>query len=339
MIRIKEIQPLKISGKTSLLVSFSFNQDLVDIIHECDGAYFHKKQGIWEVPVYYLPELLDQMTIYDDIDLELLETSEISKISFSPLTEEEISRFKYKPFSYQVEAINYGLAHNKWLLLDSMGLGKTLESMYLAETLHNRGLVRQCLIICGVDSLRQNWKNEIKKFSNLPGIVLGEKITRTGKVRYETLAKRAEQLQNPIDAFFVIVNITNVRDKNFIKAFKKSANKFDMIIFDEAHRATKKSKQGENLLDLNAKYKVAMTGTLIVNSPISAYLPLSWTENDHSTLTTFKAQYCTFGGFGGNQITGYKHLEWLNEEIHGCSLRRTFDQVRGICHRKQWSMN
>ena len=146
--------------------------------------------------------------------------------------------------------------------------------------------------------------------------------------------KRAEQLKNPIDEFFVIVNITNVRDDKFIDAFKNSANKFDMIIFDECHRATKKSQQGSNLLKLDAPYKVAMTGTLIVNSPISAYLPLVWTENDHATLTNFKAQYCEFGGFGGTQIIGYKNLEPLNEEIHHCSLRRTFSQVRGDMPKK-----
>jgi len=210
-----------------------------------------------------------------------------------------------------------------------MGLGKTLESMYLAETLHHRGLIDHCLVICGVDSLRQNWKAEIQKFSNESVIVLGEHITRTGTIRYNTLAERAEQLQNPIPEFFVVVNITNIRDDKFIEAFKKSQNKFGMIIFDEAHRATKKSQQGSNLLKLDATYKVAATGTPLVNSPISAYLPLAWTGRDHSTLTNFKAQYCNFGGFGGNQIVGFKNLDLLKEELESCSLRRTFNQVRG----------
>lgn len=77
-----------------------------------------------------------------------------------------------------------------------------------------------------------------------------------------------------------------------------------------------------------------MTGTPIVNSPISAYLMLSWTDNDHATLTNFKSQYCNFGGFGGKQIVGYKNLEYLKEEIDHCSLRRTFSQVRGDMPKK-----
>ena len=216
-----------------------------------------------------------------------------------------------------------------------MGLGKTSESMYLAETLHNRGLLEHCLVICGVDSLRTNWKSEIKKFSNLPAVVLGEYVTRTGKSRYKTIAERCKQLIEPIDEFFIIVNAATVGYDQFVEAFSKSKNKIDMIILDEAHRfATKTSNRGANLLKLKAKYKLAMTGTLITNSPISCYVPLSWTENDHATLTNYKAQYCTFGGFNDSQIVGYKNLKLLQEEIASCSLRRTFDQVRGDMPKK-----
>lgn len=119
-----------------------------------------------------------------------------------------------------------------------------------------------------------------------------------------------------------------MRDDKFIEAFKKSKNKFDLIIVDEIHRVSKGSSQGNNLLKLDAKYKVGLTGTLVVNSPISAYLPLAWTENDHATLTNFKSYYCDFGGYGGYQVVGYKNLDILKDELESCSLRRTFDQVR-----------
>lgn len=92
--------------------------------------------------------------------------------------------------------------------------------------------------------------------------------------------------------------------------------------------ATKSSTQGTNLLKLKAPFEVAATGTLLTNSPISMYVPLSWTENDRSTLTMFKSQYCEFGGFNDSQIVGYKNLDLLKEELDSCSLRRTLDQVR-----------
>jgi SNF2 family DNA or RNA helicase len=55
---------------------------------------------------------------------------------------------------------------------------------------------------------------------------------------------------------------------------------------------------------------------------------LAWTENDAATLTTYKTQYCIFGGFGGHEIVGYKNLDSLKDEISGCMIRRTLDQVR-----------
>lgn len=102
-----------------------------------------------------------------------------------------------------------------------------------------------------------------------------------------------------------------------------------MIAVDECHCfATKSSLQGGNLLKLKAEYEIAATGTPITNSPISIYLPLSWIDVDHSTLTGYKSLYCEFGGFKDSQVIGYKNLDLLKDEIDHNSLRRTLDQVR-----------
>ena len=259
------------------------------------------------------------------------EQQETSNQGDFKLTESEISSFRFTPFPHQVEGINYGLdpKHQKWLLLDSMGLGKTLEIIGLAETLHRRGEIEHCMVICGVDSLRQNWKSEIQKFSNLSVRVLGEKISKHGNISYAPVTARAEELKNPISEFFVVINAATLRNDKVIEAYKKSANTFGMIAVDEAHKfASSTSQQGDNLLKLKAQYKVAATGTLLLNSPVSCYVPLVWTENDHSILTKFKEQYCVYGGFGDKQIVGYKNLSTLREELTSCSIRRTLDQVR-----------
>ena len=336
IIHVAEISPpRKISGLSSIAVTFDYNQYIVDALKTIPTFYYHKKDNVWEFPVCYLGRLLDSLTFLGDIQLKLLDTPESGEFHFNkqfnlePLSEIEKVSFKLKPFDHQLEAVNFGLANESWLLLDSMGLGKSASIMWLAETLKRRGLIDHCFIICGVNSLKQNWKKEIAKFSTESAVVLGEYVTRTGKIRYRSMDKRAEQLRNPIDEFFVITNLESLRDDRIIEAFKKSSNKFGMIAFDEAHRAaTKSSQQGTNLLKLDAPFKVAATGTLITNNPLSAYVPLSWTKNDQSTLTAYKSQYCNFGGFKNAQVTGFKNLEVLQEEISSCSLRRTLDQVR-----------
>lgn len=261
----------------------------------------------------------------------LPETEVIPNSDDFNLTQAEIEQFHFKPFPHQIEAINFGLNpnHTKWLLLDSMGLGKSLELIGLAETLKRRGQIDHCLVICGVDSLRQNWKREIEKFSTETVLVLGEKVSKKGRISYETLPVRAKILKEPISEFFVVVNAATLRSDDVIEAFQKSRNKFGMIAVDEAHRfATKTSQQGSNLLKLKSEYQIAATGTLLINSPISCYMPLAWTGNDHSTLTNFKYNFCKFGGFGDKQVIGYKNLEILKEELNSCMIRRTLDQVR-----------
>lgn len=102
------------------------------------------------------------------------------------------------------------------------------------------------------------------------------------------------------------------------------------------HNCTSKSsQQGSNLLKLKSEYKVGATGTLITNNPLSCYVPLAWTGNDHATLTQYKSQYCNFGGFNGYQIIGSKNLDLLRDEIEHCSVRRTLDQVRDSIPPKQ----
>ena len=87
--------------------------------------------------------------------------------------------------------------------------------------------------------------------------------------------------------------------------------------------------QAQNLLKLDAPFKIGASGTLCVNSPESCRMPLHWIDVDHATLTNFKSQYCIFGeGIRSNQIIGYKNLETLREEIDSCSLRRTLTDVR-----------
>ena len=331
MIRIRETDcPRKMTGKSSFLINFDFDQRIVDTLKTIPTYYYHKSDYTWEIPINYLSTVLEALTFIDDIQLSLIsdEVNDPKQINFN-LTKAEIDQFRFTPFEHQIEGINFGLTKNKWLLLDSMGLGKTNEIIWYAETLKRRGIIDHCLIICGVDSLRQNWKKEIGRFSTESCIVLGEKVSKKGKVSYTSVDQRAKQLLEPIEEFFVIVNVATLRSDKIVEAFKKSPNKFGLIAVDEAHKiSNKSSQQGSNLLKLNSPYKVAATGTPIVNSPLSAYLLLAWTGNDMSTLTTYKSNYCEFGGFGNKQVVGYKNLDVLKEELDQCSIRRTLDQVR-----------
>lgn len=336
MITIVESRPIKQPGLSSLKVSFSYNKTTVDTLKSADVcAKYHEKEKLWEVPCCYLTRLLDALTFIDDISLTLLKEDQVLTESMyitpePPLSEEEVKAFRFSPFEHQKEAIDFGLTkHKKWLLLDGCGVGKTLEVIGLAETLKRRGKIDHCFIICGVNSIKTVWENEIKKFSTETCRIIGKYITRTGTVRYRTIPERAEELKNPIDEFFVITNIETLRSEAVIKAISKSKNKFGMIAVDEFHKCNNsQSDQGAHLLKLKAEYKVAMTGTLITRNAMSAYTGLSWIGVDKSTLTNYRSVFSIYGGESGHQMIGQRNLSLLREEVESCSLRRTLDQVR-----------
>ena len=336
MIRIFEISPgKKISGLSSLIIDFDFNQYVVDALKTLPTYHYHKREKCWEVPLCYLGRVLDSLTFLDDIQLKLLDTPESDgfrlhrKYNLEALSEIEKISFKASPFPHQLEAVDFLLKQEKSLLLDGCGVGKSLEMILFAETLKKRGIIDHCLVITGIAGLRGNWEKEIAKFSTESVVTIGKYTTRTGTTRYRSMAKRAEQLKNKIEEFFVLLNVESIRDPKVVEAIKTSENKFGLIAFDEAHKiGAPDTTQYNNLMKLDADFKIAATGTLIVNSPLSAFPSLKFTDNENATLTNFKSQYCAFGGFGNKQIIGSKNLEVLREEITNCSIRRTLYDVR-----------
>ena len=323
MILIEEKLPKKLPGLSSLFVSFNFNQKVINSLKQSGNAIYDKKTQIWEIPVTSLSTVLDDCCEIDNITLKLLP----DKVEKKKEEIQFLTKFKTKPFEYQKEGIKYGLSHNKWMLLDVPGLGKTLQTIYIAQELKKRGEINHCLVICGINTLKSNWKSEIEKHSNLSCRILGEYEDRNGKTKIGGVKERLIQLKKNIKEFFVITNVETLRNDDVVKEIESGKNKFDLILFDEVHSCkSPSSQQGHNLLKLkSAKYKIAMTGTLLLNSPLDCYVPLKWLGIENSSYSNFKYYYCTYGGPFGNILIGYKHLDVLKDQIEKYSLRRTKD--------------
>lgn len=130
MITITEQKSNKSVGETTLLVSFKYNPDIVSIIKSFDGAIWDKNKTAWEVPCSEINRLIDSLSLYDDIEINLLKDKKEKEEDI------KLGKFKTNPFPYQLEGIKYGLTHDKWLLLDAPGLGKafTLDTPVLTPT-------------------------------------------------------------------------------------------------------------------------------------------------------------------------------------------------------------
>ena len=193
MITITESEPLKVSGRTSFFIfcsDYAISSKITDIVkNELDiPTAWHKKTLTREIPCIYLATILDRLTYLDDITLKLL--PEISNEQPAPAL---LVDYKLKPFAHQIEAIKFGLTHDKWLLLDSPGLGKTSSIIHLAEELRYQRGLKHCLIICGRASLRANWEKEIEKHSNLDYITIGKNVNSRGNVTWAKIVDRADE--------------------------------------------------------------------------------------------------------------------------------------------------
>ena len=325
MINVEEKRTKNVPGYTSLYVTFNYKSELVDIMKQFSGSYFNKKELYWEVPLCYLSDLIELCSGHDAIHIQFYEDEAEELIDF-PI--QDIENEKLLP--HQIEAVKFGLQpnHKKWLLLDTMGLGKTYSAIALACNLHAQGLVNKVLIICGVNALKNNWKREIQHISSLPVKILGERINRKGKAVVGSIQQRLEQLQTEDDTFFTITNIETIRDDSIVKELlnPKSPNHFDMMIFDEIHHCVAHdSLQSKHMLKLqNVEYKLGLTGTLILNSPEDCYVPMKWIDAEKCGFTNYRY---TFIQYDNNSPipTGYHNLDLLKYNIARNSLRRVKD--------------
>ena len=321
MIIIKEAPTKKVPGLTSLFLEFKYHPTIVDILKQCSGAQYQEKDKIWEVPILNLSFLLDHLSLIDDIELHLLKEKSKPKIIYKQNPKDKIQLM-----DHQKDAVEFGLNNAKWLLLDAPGLGKTFALIKLAEELKRTQGIKHCLIVCGINTLKANWKKEIAKFSDLDSIIIGEHISSSGRVYAKSVADRINQLKNPIKEFFVIINVETLRDDNIIKAINKGKNSFDMIVVDEIHTMkSPNSAQGSNLLKLKSTYQVGATGTLLLNDPLDTYMPLKWIGAEKSSFSKFKYYYCEYGGPFNNVLVGFKNTTQLKDQIEKYSLRRTKD--------------
>ena len=145
------------------------------------------------------------------------------------------------------------------------------------------------LIICGINGNKYNWLEEIEKHSFYKAHVLGSRRgVRTGKLNPGGLSETIEDLRNPPDADFYIINIERLRGGRIKRkrGQRKSIKEFPivemiqnliiqgeigLVAFDECHKAkSPASAQTQALMWINCPRQIAMTGTLVMNSPLDS---------------------------------------------------------------------
>lgn len=330
MIKLKFDFSQKLSYKQSLYIKGDYNPTILDVIHSFQTRYYHRNSKLWECKIDYFPIILDKLK-FEDIQI----CGEVPKkfekyLKMLDIYDEQDADYlsRTKPFEHQIESFNYALTHNKFLLGDEQGLGKTKQALDIAVSRKHK--MRHCLIVCGVNNLKWNWYKEVEIHTNEKAHILGSRVNRKGKTVIGSSAERLADLKQIHDEYFLITNIETLRDKSIQSQIKKMCSDgiIGMTIIDEIHKCkNSQSKQGKAIHCCCSYYRLALTGTPLMNNPVDLYNVLKWLEVENHSLTYFKNLYCEMGGFGGYEIIGYKNLDQLENSLNKNMLRRRKEEV------------
>ena len=322
-------KPIRCTDDYSVFLSFAYDKEAVAAVKELKTRFWNPDEKCWEIE-------------YKDLDALKLR---LPDFRFDVTNEEIIPvavktnvadfEFKTKPMGHQVTGIQYGLDHNRWLLADSMGLGKTKTVIDLAVIRKNTVGLKHCLIVCGVNSLKWNWLEEIEKHSNETGWIFGmRKGKRTGKWSIGSNADKLEDINKvgndpEIDShFFLITNIESLRNTDIANKLKELCDNdiIGMVACDESHACRNlNTLQGTGLLQLQPTYRVAMTGTPLMNNPLDLYAILKWLGYEKYSFWSFKNYFCNMDEWGG--VVSYKNIDELRDQLSTIMLRRTKEEV------------
>lgn len=321
--KVKIDKGIKYRGNSLFIKIVGDELKYLDVIKSFN-CYYHKNKNMWELPKGAFKTILDKCKCNIDIIGKLPREFE-DYLNLLDNYDKPLPEYQSKtvPYSYQMDSFLYSKDHTKFLLADEQGLGKTKQALDIAVS--KKGQMKHCLIVCGVNELKWNWVNEVAVHTNEHAHILGFKDGKIGSVHDRLL-----DLQNKHDEFFLITNIETLRDTKIQEYIKIlcTCGVIGMTIIDEIHKCKNSTSiQGKAIHCCCSYYKLALTGTPIMNAAIDLYNVLKWLEVENHSLTQFKSHYCIMGGFGGYQVVGYKHLDELQSRLDKYMLRRKKDDV------------
>ena len=240
----------------------------------------------------------------------LIKTQEIKKVEI------DYSKYDHRPpLDHQKEAIERLVSTKKFILADSMGLGKTIAT--IIATLETG--VEKILIICP-SSLKLNWMKELENYTNRPIYI-------------------AEGKHFSLEHDIVIVNydiLKNFYDLNDKENSLITKAGFELVIIDEAHFLQNPQANRTKIVNSfakNVKYLWLLTGTPMTSRPMNYFNLLSLIESPvAANWMAYAIRYCEGYQFsvGKKKIwntSGASNLDELRERTSKQFLRRLKEDV------------
>ena len=225
----------------------------------------------------------------------------------------------FKPYEHQIAGAHTLINGHKYILADTMGLGKTFTSIMAAYNLPGRKLV------ITPASLKLNWRNEIEKFGVDPSDIR--------VISSKTMSEDVKCEEN-----WIILNYDILRKLGREVATPIWASGFKTVIFDEAHycksvdvRGHPGSQRAAVALEIAANIPnvFLLSGTPITNKTKDIYMLLRMIDSPVArNWFKFATRYCNAhkNNFGW-ECDGSSNREELNLRLKSCLLRRRTQDV------------
>ena len=245
----KKDEYIVLSDGTNALINREYIEKLQRVFKEEDGNKI--KVSFFDMPI--VQDMIDEKAFENDFMgnkdfFEGINKLPKENIEYPKLnaTLRDYQKYGYKWLKYLTDN-NLGAC-----LADDMGLGKTLQAIALLSNLHQEKKKKSMVIM--PKSLIYNWENEIKKFS--PKLKVG---VYYGINRDFLALKKTDVI---LTTYGTIRNdIANLLEQ-----------KFDLLILDESQNIKNiNSQTTKAILLLNAKKRVALSGTPIENNLLELY--------------------------------------------------------------------
>lgn len=245
----------------------------------------------------------------------------------------EVVDFNYwitEPFQHQRETLEYAKHSDNFLILDEPGLGKTKQALDIIMNRKRNNQIKRSLIIVCVGQLQYTWLAQTKVHTDLKGYILGTRPAKKNSIatKIGSNADKLYDLQH-CHADILICNIEALRNEPIVKQLQKMIYEGDIgqIVVDEVHKCKNaNAQQSAGLFALHPPYKLGLTGTPIINTPLDLWSIAHWLGTDLRCYSDFKSMYCEMGGFKDKEVVGYKNLDDLAMRLGTYSLRRLKSQ-------------
>lgn len=222
------------------------------------------------------------------------------------------------------------------LLADSMGLGKSYQSMAVAVYLKINKGIKKCLIICPATTKHAVWEKEIQKHTNEDCIIVGG-----------PKQKRMKQIEDYFMSPFILFLVVGFESfRADLKTYKKFGDPWNLIIIDESVRIKNpRSQITEAVKEFSPAYKIALSGWPLANRVEDIWSQVDWINPgcfgsywsfEDTYMQTLKIPVDRYSKDKADpskpqkyfkEIIGYKNLDKLKEKLAPLYIRRLKENV------------